>query len=167
MTVAADIARALTDADIAAAKALFLAYADELGFDLCFQGFDREIATFPAVYAEPGGLLLLARSGGEATGTVGLRALSPGICEMKRLYVRPQDRGSGLGRELAVSMIEEARALGYGTMRLDTHIDITAAQALYRDLGFAPIGAYNDPLIDGILHFELALSASESDSSRE
>jgi GNAT superfamily N-acetyltransferase len=107
-------------AEVAEAKTLFLEYADSLDFDLCFQGFDDEIADFPGRYAPPAGELLLAEADGAVAGAVGARPLEDGVCEMKRLYVRPDYRGRDLGRGLAVAIVDWARQAGYQAMRLDT-----------------------------------------------
>src|SRR5215510_11138211 len=106
--------------DIAQARELFLEYAQSLGFSLCFQNFDRELANLPGDYAPPDGRLLLAEHEGQPAGCVALRRLEEGICEMKRLYLRPQFRGKGLGRALADRIIAEARQIGYHQIRLDT-----------------------------------------------
>ncbi|MDP6345410.1 MAG: GNAT family N-acetyltransferase [Alphaproteobacteria bacterium] len=144
-------------ADLAAVKALFLEYAQSLDFDLCFQDFEAEMAAFPGQYAPPGGALLLARLDGAAVGAVGLRDLGEGICEMKRLYLRPAARGSGLGPALVDGIIAEGRRLGYRRMRLDTvpgpH---DAAIALYRRLGFAEIPPYCLNPVPGAIYMELA-----------
>ncbi len=154
--------RVLVDAaspdDLATARRLFRAYADWLAVDLCFQGFEQELATLPGVYAPPRGRLLLAKVGGEAAGCVALRPLEPGICEMKRLWVEPGFAGFGLGRELAETIIATARAKGYARMRLDTFPErMAAAQHLYRTLGFVEIAPYSDTPHAGVTMLELAL----------
>ncbi|HJU32171.1 MAG TPA: GNAT family N-acetyltransferase [Hyphomicrobiaceae bacterium] len=124
--------------------ALLREYEAGIGISLCFQGFDAELAGLPGEYAPPGGTMLLAReaAGGGLLGCVALRAVRevPGLCEMKRLYVRPAGRGTGLGRKLALAAIVEAERLGYTRMCLDTLPTMTAAQNLYRALGFRQSG---------------------------
>ncbi len=153
-----EIGLARRPADLAAVKQLFLDYAQSLDFALDYQDFDAEIASFPRLYAPPAGGLVLARVAGEAAGAVGLRRLEPGICELKRLYVRPAYRRLGLGRSLTDRIIAEARAKHYRTMRLDTiGRSMPAAIALYRALGFREIPAYTfNPMADAIF-MELGL----------
>src|ERR1700722_19010225 len=105
---------------IAQARELFFEYAQSLGFSLCFQNFDHELAALPGDYAPPEGRLLLAEFEGQLAGCVALHKLESSICEMKRLYLRPQFRGQGLGHVLADGIIAEARQIGYQRMRLDT-----------------------------------------------
>jgi ribosomal protein S18 acetylase RimI-like enzyme len=150
--------RAETPEQIAKARELFLEYANSLGFSLCFQSFDQELAALPGDYAPPNGRLLLATSNGDPAGCVALHNLESDICEMKRLYVRPQYRGKGLGRELAEKIIAEARQLGYKKLRLDTVEPIMkTAVAMYRHLGFREISPYRDNPIAGALYMELQL----------
>jgi ribosomal protein S18 acetylase RimI-like enzyme len=143
---------------IAIIRELFLEYAQSLGFSLCFQSFDKELAGLPGDYAPPEGRLLLASYEGVPAGCVALHKLEPGICEMKRLYVRPQLRGKGLGRALAERVIADARQVGYQRLRLDTvEPMMRAAVAMYRQLGFREIAPYRENPIAGALYMELLL----------
>lgn len=144
---------------LAHVRSLFVEYVEWLGEDLGFQGFDEEMESFPGDYAPPEGVLLLARVDGSAAGAVGLRPLGDGACEMKRMYVRPPWRSLRIGRRLAERVIAEARRIGYRAMRLDTLERLTAADALYRSLGFRRIDAYYDNPLDGVRYYELDLTA--------
>jgi ribosomal protein S18 acetylase RimI-like enzyme len=139
------------DAD--ALRALFREYFDWLGADGWFVDAEAELAALPDGYEA----ILLARDGDEVVGCVALRPLEDGVCEMKRLFVRPAGRGSGAGRALVEAIVEEARRLGYRAMRLDTLPTMDAAQALYCSFGFAETERYNDNPIPGVLFFELKL----------
>lgn len=140
--------------DLAHVRALFLEYARSLNFSLCFQGFDEELAALPGKYAPPQGELLLARVGGAVAGAVGLRPLGDGICEMKRLYVRPEFRRTGAGRRLAERIVAVGRERGYRAMRLDTLASMDAARTLYGSLGFHEIPSYYDNPLCGALYYE-------------
>lgn len=149
--------------ELDAARSLFREYAESLGFSLCFQGFDEELATLPGKYAPPMGRILLATIAGNLAGCVAIRPL-PGdhdesLCEMKRLFVRPEFRKFGVGRALAVAIIDAARQISYRAMRLDTLSTMTAAIALYESLGFRRISPYYANPIETAVYFELALAA--------
>jgi putative acetyltransferase len=153
------IKQAESGAQIAQVRELFLEYAKSLGFSLCFQSFDQELAGLPGDYASPAGRLLLAEYEGQLAGCVALHRLAPEICEMKRLYLRPAFRGKGLGRKLAEIIISEARGIGYQRLRLDTVEPVMKdAVALYRMLGFREIAPYRANPIEGALYMELVLS---------
>lgn len=143
---------------IAAMRELFLEYAKSLGFSLCFQSFDQELAGLPGDYAPPEGRLWLAISKGQPAGCVALHKLDSETCEMKRLYVRPQFRSHGLGRKLAERIIAEAKQIGYKKLRLDTVEPMMKnAVALYRKLGFREISPYRPNPMEGALYMELQL----------
>jgi putative acetyltransferase len=152
------IFQAANSRDIESVKTLFQEYADSLGIDLAFQQFAKELAELPGKYTPPSGRLLLAMANNQPAGCVALRPLGGDICEMKRLYVRPLHRGTGLGRTLAHRIIEEAKTAGYARMRLDTIPSLmTGAVCLYHTLGFANIPAYCDNPVSGAMFMELQL----------
>lgn len=165
-----NVARALKDAgavairnasgasDIETIRKLFLEYAGTLNFSLCFQGFDEELAKLPGDYAPPQGGLWLASVDDAIVGCLGMRQVDDGICEIKRLYLRPAARGLGLGRRLTETALESARSRGYRAMRLDTVDSMVAAQSLYRALGFREIPPYGEHRHPRLRYFELALA---------
>ena len=158
-TSAFTISRAESAADLAAAAALFQAYARSLPIDLAYQDFSAELASLPGKYAPPHGALFLARSeNGGALGCVALRPLADDCCEMKRLYLVPAGRGLGLGKALVELIVGEAARLGYAEMRLDTLPTMTGALALYASFGFKPIPAYYDTPIAGTVFLAKRIS---------
>jgi len=158
MTNVIKIVQAESVAEIEVARQLFLEYAGSLGFSLCFQDFDEEVASLPGDYAPPSGRLLLASDEGKLVGCVAMRSLTNGICEMKRLYVRPGNRGKHTGRNLAKTVIEAARTAGYSRMRLDTLPVMKEAIAMYRSMGFVEIPPYYRNPVEGALFMELKLT---------
>ena len=156
------ITQALGETAIWQARELFREYAKSPGVGPCWQDFAHELASLPGRYSPPEGRLLLAHrvepgKNESLVGCVAMRKLEEEICEMKRLYVRPEFRGEGAGRELAKALIAEARSIGYGKMRLDTLPIMREAQQLYRVLGFHEIPAYQKNPTPGALFFELDL----------
>ena len=152
------ISEARWPADRATVEVLFRKYVASLAEDISFQNVDEELAGLPGKYARPGGVVLLAWDGAEAAGAVAYRMFEPGVCEMKRLYIRPAFRGRGLGREIAEELIEHARAHGYRTMLLDTLASMASARALYRDLGFSAVAPYYENPLPGVAYMALELS---------
>lgn len=152
---------ARTSQEVEAARKLFLAYAESLDFDLCFQGFDAEMARFPGEYVPPAGDLLLAWRGENAVGVVALRRFDDGIAEMKRLYLSDAARGLGAGRRLAEQVVVSARTLGYRSLRLDTAPSMKAAIRLYESMGFrrlaGPDGGTGKSGTPELIYFELDL----------
>jgi GNAT superfamily N-acetyltransferase len=167
MSAAPTIREATAPEDIASARTLFVEYAQWLGVDLCFQGFDAELATLPGAYARPRGRLLLAGPPGGAFGCIALRPLdsvaggsAPDVGEVKRLYVRPGARNGGWGRRLAERVIADARGIGYAELKLDTLEWMTRARALYGALGFRTCAPYYDNPLAGVVYMSLALDAA-------
>ncbi len=148
-------------AQVMEARALFLEYAQSLGFSLCFQGFDEELAGLPGKYAAPNGRLLLAHVEGQLAGCVALQPIDSRACEMKRLYVRPEYRGKGVGRALAQAVVEAGRQIGYRIMRLDTLTSMPEAMALYRSMGFVESAPYRFNPIEGAVYMALPLAQVE------
>lgn len=172
LPASATLRRAETPADIALARELFVEYARWLDVDLCFQGFDRELATLPGAYAPPRGRLLLAGAQPAAFGCIALRPLETqsaccagaqgpdqvdGVGEVKRLFVQAAHRGEGWGRRLAEALIADARAVGYRELKLDTLDWMGEARKLYAKLGFRECAAYYDNPLPGVVYMTLAL----------
>jgi ribosomal protein S18 acetylase RimI-like enzyme len=154
----------VSSADLAAAILLFRAYAASLDVDLAYQNFEDELAAMPGKYAPPAGALLLARDlAGSAIGCVALRPVEPpDCCEMKRLYVAPEGRGTGLGRCLVEAVVAAAERIGYREMRLDTLPSMTGAIALYRKLGFEPMPAYYATPVTGTIFMRRVLNGARA-----
>jgi ribosomal protein S18 acetylase RimI-like enzyme len=152
------ITSALLPDDIQVARSLFLEYGKSLNFDLCFQSFDEELAALPGQYAPPDGRLFIARYDGKAAGCIALRKLDNSICEMKRLYVKPEFRGKKIGELLVRRILREASGQGYRTMRLDTVPSMITAQTLYRSLGFVEITSYCANPVEGAVFMERDLT---------
>ena len=151
--------QATSPEEIALARQLFEEYASWLEINLCFQNFDKELASLPGDYALPRGRLFLAIEDDQLAGCVALRPLPDRACEMKRLYVRPTFRGRGLGRKLVATILEAAREIGYERMLLDTLPGkMDQALAMYRRLGFKEIEAYYDNPVEGATFMELSLA---------
>jgi putative acetyltransferase len=153
-----EITLAATEGQIADARALFRDYEAWLGMSLCFQNFEEEVATLPGKYAPPRGRLYVAYDNREPIGCIALREIAPGICEMKRLYLRDAARGKGVGVSLIEQIIADAREIGYEKMRLDTYPPkMGKAVSLYEAHGFYEIPAYYDNPHDGVLYMEKVL----------
>lgn len=152
-----EIFAATTSADFAAGKQLFLEYAQSLGFSICFQGFEQELADIHLQYGKPNGCLLLVNTEDGLAGCVGVRRWKDDIAELKRMYLQPRTRGRGMGRHLLETALEHARQLGYRSIRLDTLPDMQAAIALYREFGFTDIPAYRENPFEGTIYLEKQL----------
>ena len=140
------------------ARAIFREYERWLGMSLCFQSFEEELAMLPGKYAPPHGRLYLARIDGEIAGCIALRKLEDGVCEMKRLYLRESARGKGIGLALIEKLIEDAKTIGYGRMRLDTHPPkMGKAVSIYDAYGFSEIPPYYDNPHEDVLFMEKIL----------
>jgi GNAT superfamily N-acetyltransferase len=157
-SVSISIRQAVSAEEIENARKLFREYETWLGMSLCFQNFEDEVAGLPGKYAPPKGRLYLAYIGDEVTGCIALREIAEGICEMKRLYLRDNARGRGLGNRLIEKLIDDAREIGYRKMRLDTYPPkMGKAVSLYESHGFRPIEKYYDNPHEGVLFMELEL----------
>jgi ribosomal protein S18 acetylase RimI-like enzyme len=166
------IEQAVSTQQVTFARELFREYSAALNVDLCFQNFERELQELPGKYAPPAGRLFLAYHNIDAAGVAlagcgALRPLSSGICEMKRLYVRPEFRGHGIGRTMTLTLIAAAQEIGYRAMRLDTLPQMREAQKLYQQLGFREIEAYCDNPVEGVRYLELDLVESASKNKIE
>jgi ribosomal protein S18 acetylase RimI-like enzyme len=154
-----EITEASSPEQIAEIRALLIEYSQAIGVDLCFQNFQAELEGLPGAYASPTGRLLLAMVDDEVAGCIALRKLDDETCEMKRLYVRSNFRGHGLGRKLAERILKEARAIGYSRMLLDTLPGVmNSAIALYRTLGFIETAPYYFNPVEGTLYMQLDLT---------
>ena len=156
-TVSLAIETACSREDLAIVRNLLREYANSLEVDLCFQGFEAELAGLPGAYATPHGCLLLASVDGRAAGCAALRPHGAGSGEMKRLYVRPEFQGQGIGRSLAKAVIEQARVIGYGSLLLDTLPSMAGALRLYESLGFVRRPAYYETPVPGNVFMERSL----------
>jgi len=156
-----EIKQASTDSEIVIVRTLFTEYSESLGFSLCFQNFDQELANLPGDYVPPDGRLLLAYIDDQPAGCIALHKLDEKICEMKRLYIRPAFRGHNLGRKLIDSILADAREVGYTHMRLDTVTGVMdSAIALYCKYGFKEIPPYCVNPQPGVIYMELDLTAA-------
>jgi putative acetyltransferase len=136
---------------------IFIEYADFLQVDLCFQDFEKELQTLHEVYFPPMGCIILAKEGKQVIGCIALKPIGEGVCEMKRLYVRPEARGKALGKQLVEELIDFAKKAKYKTMKLDTISSLKEAINLYQSKGFVKTEAYvYNPLSD-VLYFILTL----------
>jgi OHCU decarboxylase len=151
------VVQAVTEMQINMAREMFVEYAKSLNIDLCFQNFDKEVNGLPGEYALPRGRLLLASFDSKVAGCVALKRISDEVCEMKRLYVRSEFRGKGIGKRLTTDVMEQARVIGYKQMRLDTLPSMKEAIALYRSLGFESIAPFRDLPASGALFMQARL----------
>lgn len=157
------VLNAKTTSQIDEIRLIFREYYEELlKIDTCFKHFEAELADLPGIYAPPDGALLLAMEGQEVAGCVALKKVDDGLCEMKRLFVRPKYRGQGRGRILADKIINEAVKIGYSSMRLDTLDWLKEAISLYKSLGFVQIESYDNNPSPGLVYWELNLKNSIS-----
>lgn len=138
-------------------KEIFLEYSQFLNVDLCFQGFEQELADLKKLYAPSSGCILVAEEGETLVGAVALKKIGEGICEMKRLYVRPAFRKYGIGRALVQLLIEKAKEKGYQTMKLDTLDSLKPAIALYQSFGFQETTAYYHNPLPNVVYMEMSL----------
>ena len=155
-----DVTQAHSAQAIEDVRALFREYGAIPDYCTCFKGFEEEIQSLPGMCAPPAGRLLLAYVDGAAAGCIGLRAMEPGYCEIRRLYVRPEFRGRRLGQPLAEAIIREARNLGHDRLLLDTLPVMKEAITLYESLGFRRIAPYRENPVEGALFMESRISAT-------
>ena len=159
------LVEANTASQFAAARILIEEYAAQIGalmgVDLGFQNFAAELNQLPVMYGPPSGCLVLASGVAEWVGCCAVRRFDDGVCEMKRLYIRPSARGANLGRQLAEGLVARARTLGYRRMVLDTLEGMIAAQTLYRSLGFRETKPYYSNPVAGVMYMELILGAAQ------
>jgi putative acetyltransferase len=153
-----EVEQAQTTERIEQVRVLFREYQASLDVDLCFQGFTEELAGLPGSYAPPSGRLLLAAVDETPRGCVALQEITSETCEMKRLYVQPGQRGTGLGRLLVARVLDEARAIGYRRIVLDTLPSMTRAQAMYVALGFEEIPPYRPNPVPGTRYMGCSLA---------
>ncbi len=156
------VVKVTTEQQLKIAAELFREYQTFLDVDLCFQGFEQELATLPGKYSEPGGAIYLAQNNDQTVGCVAVRPIKDDICEMKRLYVRDKFRGFSAGRLLAERVISKAKQLGYKRMQLDTLKRLESAVALYKKLGFVEIHPYYENPLDEVVYWELDLADVDS-----
>ena len=157
-----EVLPAITDSDTLAVRQLFEQYAASLAIDLGFQHFERELASLPGDYAPPRGALFLARADGSPVGCIGLRPFSDSVGEIKRLYVLPAFRGSGLARCLVSAAIAAARRIGYRALVLDTLASMQPAIALYESFGFERTHAYYTNPLPDVLYFRASLESNRN-----
>ncbi len=144
--------------ELASVRMLFREYEQELGENLCFQSFEEELKDPLKKYGPPKGILLLALWNFEPAGCIAVYPMEEeGVCEMKRLYVRPKHRSTGTGRTLVAMLLEMAKEIGYHTMRLDTLGKLQPAIKMYRQFGFRETGAYYDNPLPGVVYMEAML----------
>jgi putative acetyltransferase len=143
--------------DLPIVKELFIEYQQSLGISLCFQGFEKELESLPEPYDEPFGCILILKVYSETVGVVALKKLEEGVCEMKRLYIKPAYQGFGFGKKMALAIMKHAKAKNYTTMKLDTLERLNSAVQLYRNLAFSETQAYNYNPENDILYFEKKL----------
>jgi len=153
------VSPARSSIELTSAAALFRAYAKTLPVDLAPQGFREELDSLPGPYAPPAGELLLAKRGDHVLGCIALKALEPGVAEIKRLFVRPQARGVGVAKALVTDLLKVAQERGYREVKLDTLPEMAAAVALYKSFGFAPIAPYGSHPYPGLVTLGLMLGA--------